>query len=89
MPDGTLAYTRDGTFQTNAEGQLVTLTGDVVQPGITIPQGAQSVTIGNDGTVTVLLPNESTPTQVGQLQLGLHQPPACSESGHSWCVDSP
>jgi flagellar basal-body rod protein FlgG len=69
MPDGTLAYTRDGTFQTNAQGQLVTSSGYVVQPGITIPQGAQSVTIGTDGTVTVLLPGQSTPTQVGQLQL--------------------
>jgi flagellar basal-body rod protein FlgG len=69
MPDGTLAYTRDGTFQTNAQGQLVTSSGYVVQPGITIPQGAQSVTIGTDGTVTVLLPGQSAPTQVGQLQL--------------------
>jgi flagellar basal-body rod protein FlgG len=68
-PDGTLAYTRDGTFQTNAQGQLVTSSGYVVQPGITIPQGAQSVTIGADGTVTVLLPGQSSPTQVGQLQL--------------------
>jgi len=69
MPDGTLAYTRDGTFQTNAQGQLVDSSGYVVQPGITIPSGAQSVTIGTDGTVTVLLPGQSTPTQVGQLQL--------------------
>jgi flagellar basal-body rod protein FlgG len=69
MPDGTLAYTRDGTFQTNAQGQLVTSSGYIVQPGITVPQGAQSVTIGTDGTVTVLLPGQSAPTQVGQLQL--------------------
>jgi len=69
MPDGTLAYTRDGTFQTNAQGQLVNSSGYVVQPGITIPQSAQSVTIGTDGTVTALLPGQSTPTQVGQLQL--------------------
>jgi flagellar basal-body rod protein FlgG len=69
MPDGTLAYTRDGTFQTNAQGQLVNSSGYVVQPGITIPQSAQSVTIGTDGTVTALLPGQSTPTQVGQIQL--------------------
>jgi flagellar basal-body rod protein FlgG len=69
MPDGTIGYTRDGTFQTNAQGQLVNSSGYVVQPGITIPSGAQSVTIGTDGTVTVLLPGQSTPTQVGQLQL--------------------
>ena len=69
MPDGTLAYTRDGTFQTNAQGQLVNSSGYVVQPAITLPQSAQSVTIGNDGTVTALLPGQSTPTQVGQIQL--------------------
>lgn len=69
MPDGTIGYTRDGTFQTNAQGQLVNSSGYVVQPGITIPSGAQSVTIGTDGTVTVLLPGQSTPTQVGQIQL--------------------
>jgi flagellar basal-body rod protein FlgG len=69
MPDGTLAYTRDGTFQTNAQGQLVTSSGYLVQPGITIPQGAQSVTIGSDGTVSVTLAGQSAPTQIGQLQL--------------------
>jgi flagellar basal-body rod protein FlgG len=69
MPDGTIGYTRDGTFQANAQGQLVTSSGYVVQPAITIPQAAQSVTIGSDGTVTVLLPGQSSPTQVGQLQL--------------------
>ena len=69
MPDGTIAYTRDGTFQTNAQGQLVTSNGYLLQPGITIPQGAQSVTIGSDGTVSVTLAGQSAPTQVGQLQL--------------------
>jgi flagellar basal-body rod protein FlgG len=69
MPDGTIAYTRDGTFQTNAQGQLVTSNGYLLQPGITIPQGAQSVTIGSDGTVSVKLAGQSAPTQVGQLQL--------------------
>ncbi|HVS77777.1 MAG TPA: flagellar basal-body rod protein FlgG [Steroidobacteraceae bacterium] len=69
MPDGTLAYTRDGTFQTNAQGQLVTSSGYVLQPGITIPQGAQSVTIGADGTVSVVLPGQSAATQIGQVQL--------------------
>ena len=52
MPDGTTGYTRDGSFQVSATGQLVTNTGYTVQPGITIPVTAQSVTIGNDGTVT-------------------------------------
>jgi flagellar basal-body rod protein FlgG len=69
MPDGTIAYTRDGTFQTNAQGQLVNSSGYLVQPGITIPQGAQSVTIGSDGTVSVTLAGQSAATQVGQIQL--------------------
>ena len=69
MPDGTIAYTRDGTFQTNAQGQLVNSSGYMVQPGITIPQGAQSVTIGSDGTVSVTLAGQSAATQIGQIQL--------------------
>src|SRR5215469_11297509 len=69
QPNGTLAYTRDGSFQLNAQGQLVTAEGYPVQPAITIPTGAQSVTIGHDGTVSVLLPNQTTPTTVGTLQL--------------------
>ncbi len=69
QPDGQLAYTRDGSFQLNAQGQLVTSSGYQVQPAITIPTGAQSVTIGADGTVSVQLPNQTTPTTVGTLQL--------------------
>ena len=69
MPDGTLAYTRDGSFQTNATGQVVTASGYVLQPAITIPSGAQSITIGTDGTVSVQLANQANPTTVGTLQL--------------------
>jgi flagellar basal-body rod protein FlgG len=69
MPDGTSTYTRDGTFQVNAQGELVTASGYKVQPGITIPAGAQSVTIGNDGTVSIQLAGQSAPVQVGTLQL--------------------
>lgn len=69
MPDGTLSYSRDGSFQMNAQGQLVTSTGYLVQPGITVPNGAQSVTIGNDGTVTANLAGQTSPTQIGTLQL--------------------
>ena len=68
-PDGTMAYTRDGSFHMDAQGQLVTATGYQVQPAITIPQGAQSVTIGTDGTVSVLMSGDSAPTQVGTLQV--------------------
>ena len=69
MPDGTTGYTRDGSFQVSSTGQLVTNTGYTVQPGITIPVTAQSVTIGNDGTVTVTLPGQATPQPIGQLQV--------------------
>ena len=67
-PDGDLAYTRDGTFQINDQGELVTSSGYVVQPGITIPDSAQSITIGSDGTVSVKLPGQTAPTQVGTLE---------------------
>ena len=69
LPDGTTGYTRDGSFQVSATGQLVTNTGYTVQPGITIPATAQSVTIGSDGTVSVVLPGQALPQPVGQLQV--------------------
>jgi len=69
MPDGSLAYTRDGSFQVNQDGQLVTSSGYQVQPAITVPEGAQSVTVGSDGTVSVLLPGSAAATQVGSVQL--------------------
>lgn len=67
MPDGNLAYTRDGTFQQNAEGELVTANGYSIQPSIQIPQEAQSVTIGGDGTVSVQLPGQAQASNVGNL----------------------
>jgi flagellar basal-body rod protein FlgG len=69
MPDGSAAYSRDGSFKTNAEGELVTATGYRVQPGISIPQGAQSITIGADGTVSAQVAGQPAPTQIGTLQL--------------------
>lgn len=69
MPDGTLAYTRDGSFQMDAQGQLVTATGYQIQPAITVPSGAQSITIGNDGTVSASIAGQASPTQIGSLQL--------------------
>ena len=61
LPDGTTGYTRDGAFQVDANGQLVTSNGYPVQPGITIPANAQSVTIAPDGTVNVTLPGQAAP----------------------------
>jgi flagellar basal-body rod protein FlgG len=69
LPDGTMGYTRDGNFEVNAQGELVTSSGYRVQPGITVPDGTQSVTIGKDGVVTVQGAGESAPTQIGSLQL--------------------
>ena len=69
LPDGTMGYTRDGSFNVNAQGELVTASGYAVQPGITIPDGAQSVSIGKDGTVSVQIAGQAAATQVGSLQL--------------------
>lgn len=68
-PDGNLAYTRDGSFQINEQGQLVNSSGYQVEPAITIPNNAQSVTIGRDGVVSVSIPGQAAPTQLGQIQL--------------------
>ena len=76
LPDGTSGYTRDGSFQVDAQGQLVTSAGYAVQPGITIPANAQSVTIAADGTVSVTLPGQAQAQQVGQLQLASFVNPA-------------
>ncbi|SFC85454.1 flagellar basal-body rod protein FlgG [Massilia yuzhufengensis] len=80
LPDGTQAYTRDGSFQTDANGQLVTASGFVVQPAITIPNNAESITVGRDGVVSVKLPGSVAPTQVGTLQLATFINPAGLES---------
>lgn len=68
-PDGSLGYTRDGSFQTNSQGQVVTANGYLLQPAITVPQGSQSVSISSDGTVEVTLAAAAAPTQVGNVQL--------------------
>jgi flagellar basal-body rod protein FlgG len=69
LPDGTDGYTRDGNFQLSAEGQLVTQQGYTVQPGITIPTSATSVTVSTTGLVQVTLPSQTATQTVGQLEL--------------------
>ena len=69
LPDGTAAYTRDGSFQVSATGDLVTANGFPVQPGINVPDGAQSLSIGQDGTVSVQFAGEAQPQQIGSLQV--------------------
>lgn len=68
-PDGSLGYTRDGSFQVNSQGQVVTSNGYLLQPAVTIPQGAQSISVSGDGTVEVTLAAATAPTQVGNIQL--------------------
>ncbi len=80
MPDGTTAYTRDGSFQTDSQGQLVTSSGFPVQPALTIPPNSTSVTIARDGTVSVTQPGVATPVQIGSLQLATFVNPAGLQS---------
>ncbi len=69
MPDGSVAYSRDGSFAMNSQGQLVTSAGYELQPAITIPAETQSITIGSDGVVSVVVAGNSSPEQIGNLQL--------------------
>src|SRR3569623_1660332 len=69
MPDGSIAYTRDGSLHMDQNVQVVTANGYAVDPAITIPANAQSITIGSDGTVSITLPGQAAPQQVGTVQL--------------------
>ena len=80
MPDGTTAYTRDGAFQVDNNGQMVTSSGFVIQPAITIPANALSIAVGRDGTVSVTTPGAAAPTQVGSIQVTTFVNPAGLES---------
>lgn len=68
-PDGTLGYTRDGSFQINSQGQLVTAGGLLVQPSITFPADTQTITISSDGIVSARIPGSTSSTQIGTLQI--------------------
>jgi len=80
MPNGTLAYTRDGTLQSDSQGQVVTASGNPVQPAIVIPPDASSVNIANDGTVTVLQIGSNAPVQIGSIQLATFVNPSGLQS---------
>ncbi len=80
MPDGTTTYTRSGSFQVDANGQLVTSSGYAVQPAITIPPDTQTLTIARDGTVSVQQAGSATPVTVGTLQLAMFVNPAGLQS---------
>ncbi len=76
LPDGTSGYTRDGSFQVNESGQLVTSSGYPIQPAVVIPPDALSITIGKDGVVSVTQPGNNQANQVGQLTLSTFVNPA-------------
>ena len=77
---GELAYTRAGAFHLDASGNVVTSEGDALEPQITLPSDAQSISIAKDGTVSYSLPNQSAAQQAGQVQLAIFQNPAGLDS---------
>ena len=89
MPDGSTAYTRDGSFQLNSQGQIVTNNGYVIQPGITVPANAQSISVASDGTVQATVPGQVAPQSLGQIQLAAFVNPAGLEPrGENLYVES-
>ena len=89
MPDGTTAYTRDGSFQTDQNGQLVTASGFPVQPAITLPQNSTGMTIGRDGTVSVVQAGSTASVQVGQIQLATFlNPTGLQSNGENLYVET-
>lgn len=69
LPDGRIAFTRDGGFETDAQGRITTKEGYLVDPGITIPQNATSVAVAQDGQVTAMVPGNTTPQTLGQITM--------------------
>ena len=80
MPDGEIGYTRNGSFHLNQEGSVVNSEGDLIEPQITIPEDHTGIHVGADGVVSVTRQGQSTPEQVGQIQLATFQNPAGLES---------
>lgn len=78
--NGELAYTRAGSFHLNAQGQIVTAGGETLEPAITIPREATSITIGTDGTVSITTPGQVNTQNVGQIQLSAFSNPAGLEA---------
>jgi flagellar basal-body rod protein FlgG len=71
LPDGRTAYTRDGSFELDSQGRLVTAQGNVLNPGLTVPLNATGITINAGGQVSATVPGTTTPTVVGQVQLAM------------------
>lgn len=69
MPDGNIAYTRDGQFQLNSDGDVVNPDGYTLEPNIQVPDNATSITIGKDGTVSAIVNDQASPINLGQISL--------------------
>ncbi|MDZ7753491.1 MAG: flagellar basal-body rod protein FlgG [Gammaproteobacteria bacterium] len=69
LPNGSVAYTRDGGFQVDGDGNVVTATGFLLQPNLTVPDEVTALTVGQDGTVTVQVAGDTAPTEIGEIQL--------------------
>lgn len=80
LPDGTIAYTRDGAFKKDGEGRIVTSDGFFLEPEILIPEDAVEIAIGTDGTVAVTLPGQNQPQTIGQIELARFVNPAGLQS---------
>ena len=76
LPNGDIAYTRAGAFHLNREGSVVTADGNLLEPQVTIPNDAETITVGTDGTVSVTQPGQAQAQQVGTIQLAIFQNPA-------------
>ena len=89
MPGGTLGYTRAGNFSRSPEGLMVTSEGYQVMPGITVPEGTTSITIGADGTVSASVPGQTEATQLGQIQVASFSNPAGLQSqGDNYLIET-
>lgn len=89
-PDGTLAYTRDGSFKLDGGGMIVTSDGLPLEPAITIPPGALKITISADGVVSAVLPGSNDPTEIGRIELARFVNPAGLEpAGRNLYVATP
>jgi flagellar basal-body rod protein FlgG len=76
LPNGTTAYTRDGSFKVSAQGELVTNDGYLISPNITVPAGAAALTISPNGTISAIVPGQDDPQELGQLQVTVFANPA-------------
>ncbi|UXY17015.1 flagellar basal-body rod protein FlgG [Chitiniphilus purpureus] len=90
LPDGTTAYTRDGAFQVDSQGNVVTASGYQIQPALQVPQGTTKLTIGKDGTVTAIVNNNSAaPAQLGTVQLATFiNPPGLQSIGENLFLET-